>query len=250
MSDSLNMFWDQSVRVEIPSAGSPQSALHVFNKNLAVITWNSLAALEKNSATLSQTETILNGQSVSGITIHELMQVKNFGEGARELAEMVGEGAFSLNEETACKLHGSVGKEDALTWGIFRNSSVTIRGIDHYNPPESEQLKGIAQRGYSFLGKSIKDPLERAIATFLFMARTQFFHDANKRTSVLMLNGVLMSNGLFPITVMNRDSEEFHIKLREFYNTGNATKMMDFFEKSIKEMYPQAEERQNGKAMA
>ena len=52
-----------------------------------------------------------------------------------------------------------------------------------------------------------------------------------------MMNGHLMNNGYFPITVLNRDSEEFNNKLAEFYNTGNATDMMKFFEKMISHLY-------------
>jgi hypothetical protein len=53
-----------------------------------------------------------------------------------------------------------------------------------------------------------------------------------------MMNGVLLQNGLFPIAVMNRDSEEFHTILRSFYNTGDATAMMKFFARAVSAMYP------------
>lgn len=43
------------------------------------------------------------------------------------------------------------------------------------------------------------------------------------------------------ITVMNRDSEEFHTKLTAFYNTGDATEMMKFFEKTVATLYPRQE---------
>ncbi|MDR0816313.1 MAG: hypothetical protein LBN28_02815, partial [Desulfovibrio sp.] len=55
----------------------------------------------------------------------------------------------------------------------------------------------------------------------------------------LMMNGVLLQNSLFPVTVMNRDSEEFHTTLRDFYNTGNATDMMGFFADATARLYPE-----------
>lgn len=70
------------------------------------------------------------------------------------------------------------------------------------------------------------------------MARTQFFFDGNKRTASLMMNGCLMLNGYWPITVLNRESVEFYEKLGQFYETGNADNMMAFFARTVKTQYP------------
>lgn len=246
MLDNLGMYWEGKLDFQIPCAGSAKSALHVFNKNISAITWNCMSTLERNPTTLPQTETILKGQSVTGISIDDLMQVKRYGDGAKKLVSMIAEGSFKLDEKTACTLHNYVGKEEALTWGKFRNSLVTIQDVNQYTPPESNLLSGIAAKGFTFLQQEVASPQERAVATFLFMARTQFFHDANKRTASLMMNGTLMQEGIYPITIMNRNSEEFHTKLSDFYNTGNATKMMQFFERSAKEIYKGQDKEQTG----
>lgn len=52
-----------------------------------------------------------------------------------------------------------------------------------------------------------------------------------------MMNGLLIKHGYYPITVMNRDSEEFHTKLSSFYNSGDATDMMKFFERTVEKNY-------------
>lgn len=39
-----------------------------------------------------------------------------------------------------------------------------------------------------------------------------------------------MSHGYWPITVLNQDSEQFHEHLRDFYESGEANAMMEFFE--------------------
>lgn len=239
MLEHIGMFWEGRPHFSVPSAASTRDAVKIFSKNLVSITWNSMSSLERNPTSLPQTETILNGQSVSGIGIDDLMQVKNFGDGAKKLMALVSDDSFRLDERTACALHEHVGKEEALTWGKFRDRLVTIRDVDQYTPPESRLLGGIAEKGFSFLQNEIEQPAERAVAVFLFMARNQFFHDANKRTASLMMNGVLLQNSLFPITVMNRDSEEFHTKLRDFYNTGDATAMMDFFTRAVERLYPE-----------
>lgn len=230
------MFWSKRLDFLIPDMKTRKNAVFAFRKNCASITWNCLSSFEHNPTTLPQTETILKGQSVGGISIDQLMQVKNYGDGSKKLAELVLNGKFSLNKKTACLLHSYVGKEEALEWGEFRRSEVAIGGSSYF-PPHFSKLSSLAEQGFSFISENCT-PAEAALATFLFMARNQFFYDANKRTALLMMNGILMSNGLHPITVLNRDSEDFHRRLSLFYETGDATDMLSFFVTTIKALFP------------
>lgn len=233
------MFWDLGeFDFLIPRFDATEKAVFVFKKNLAEITWNCMRTLENNPSTLPQTQTILKGQSVSGLSIDDLLQVKNYGDGAKELVRLLLAGEFALTEQCACSIHRFVGFKDALEWGVFRNLDIGIHDVD-YRPPSSDLLHAIADQGFEFLQTQVADPKERAVALFLFMSRSQFFFDANKRTASLMMNGCLMQNGYWPITVLNRDSEEFHEKLGRFYETGNANEMMDFFARIVKDIYPE-----------
>ena len=72
------MFWDSGEEFELPNIGDPIKASRLFLSNLTAFTWNSLSTLEDNPATLPQTATILAGQSVGGLSIDDLMQVKHF----------------------------------------------------------------------------------------------------------------------------------------------------------------------------
>ena len=200
---------------DIPFVGKLENSTFFFNQNLPVITWNWLKILEQNTSTLPQTRTILNGKSVEGLA-----------------------GEFSIDIETASALHRYVGYKDALEWGTLRNLNTGIHDVE-YVPPSFEKLPMLAKDGFDFLTSEVTDPKEQAIAVFLFMARTQFFFDANKRTASLMMNGCLMLNGYWPITVLNQEGVEFHQKLGQFYETGNANDMMAFFEKSVKNIYIQ-----------
>lgn len=223
---------------DIPFVGKSEKSIFFFNQNLPVITWNWLKILEQNSSTLPQTRTILNGKSVEGLDVNDLLQVKNYGDGAKELVRLLRSREFSIDIETASALHRYVGYKDALEWGTLRNLNTGIHDVE-YVPPSFEKLPMLAKDGFDFLTSEVRDPKEQAIAVFLFMARTQFFFDANKRTASLMMNGCLMLNGYWPITVLNQESVEFHQKLGQFYETGNANDMMAFFEKSVKNIYIQ-----------
>lgn len=160
---------------------------------------------------------------------------KKYGDGTKALAGLIQEDKFELSAPTACHLHNYVGKEDALEWGVIRSKDVSLHNIS-FVPPTND-LEKIIQNGFNFLQHEVANPVERAIGVFLFMARNQPFYDANERTASLMMNGCLMVNGYFPITVLNQNSEEFHRELGLFYESGNANDMFRFFQKTIQELY-------------
>ena len=233
---SLGFSWEP-VAIRLPREDKAGEALFVFQKNMAGIVWNSLGVFENNPSTLPQTETILQGQAVGGISIDQLTQVKRFGEGALFLVSAIKNNDFHLAMEFAEKLHAIVGKEEALEWGVLRNRQVHIHGVSHV-PPAANELPALAVKGFAFLREQVEDPVMRAIAIFLFIARTQFFFDCNKRTASLMMNGVLLSEGFYPITVLRETTEEFNEKLGAFYNSGDGTDMLRYFAGTCSRLYP------------
>jgi Fic family protein len=207
---------------------------------MAEIVWNSLGVFENNPSTLPQTETILQGRAVGGISIDELNQVKRFGDGVTRLIDSVKTGDFRLDIDFAKRLHGIIGKEEALEWGVLRSRQVHIHGVSRV-PPAANEIAALAESGFAFLRDQVRDPIERAIAAFLFMSRTQFFFDCNKRTASLMMNGALLSAGYYPIAVLKETAEEFNGKLRIFYNSGNGTEMFRYFSGVCSKLYSSSE---------
>lgn len=238
----LNMEWKSPVEgFSIPQAElGVREAVFLWKKNLPGLVWNTLASFENNPSTLPQTETILQGYTVGGLKIDDMLQVKRFGDACRSLAQMVSEGNFHLDAVTACALHRIVGQEEALEWGVLRQRGELGIRLVEYVPPRGELVPELAAQGFPFL-ETIPDPKERAFVTFLWCSRTQLFYDCNKRTSLLMLNGVLMSHGYMPFSILNEDRETFNIHLRDFYNTGNGTNSLDFFAETCRKLYPQVE---------
>lgn len=210
-------------------------ALFVLRRNAPVFVWNTLATFENNPATLAQTETIMAGNSVSGLRLGELDQVRRYATGLARLVNMIKTGEFALDQTTTCALHATVGREEALAWGVFRKSEVRINP-EGYIPPRAEDLPSLASKGFGSL-PDIVDPVQRAVAAFLWLSRTQFFYGCNKRTATLMMAGELVSNGLAPLFVRAQDQEVFNTRLREFYETGNPTGMFEFFAEAARDMY-------------
>lgn len=243
MKENLNgMFWDEGkMALPIPHAGTTENAVRIFRENIPVITWHFMAVFEQIPATLPQTEALLKGRAADGISDEQAAQIRHYGDGAARLAGLLQDGAFALNQDTASALHELVGKEDALTWGAFRTSDLFINGVG-YVPPRFSELSAIARKGFSFL-TGLSEPKTAAIAAFLFMARSQFFHDANKRAASLMMNGLLMRYGYYPITTPQEDAEEFHGRLTAFYETGDAAGMMEFFARTVENVVSSYEGR-------
>ena len=235
-TSSLGFSWSPTP-ISLPREDKAGEALFVFQKNIAGIVWNFLGVFENNPSTLPQTETILQGQAVGGISIDQLTQVKCFGEGSRHLIAAVKNKTFHLGIEFAKQLHTIVGKEEALEWDVLRSKQVHIHGVSHI-PPAANELPALAEKGFAFLRERLENPIERAIAVFLFISRSQFFFDCNKRTASLMMNGVLLSEGVYPITVLRETTEEFNEKLRAFYNSGDATEMLRYFANTSAKLYP------------
>ncbi len=98
-------------------------------------------------------------------------------------------------------------------------------------------MESLANDGFAFLNNAILNPKERAIASFLFLSRSQFFFDANKRTASLMMNGILASNGYRPITFLSKRSDLLHKELGAFYESGNADALFEYFSELVQGMY-------------
>jgi prophage maintenance system killer protein len=94
------------------------------------------------------------------------------------------------------------------------------------------------------LNENVLNPLEKALAFFLFGALQQFFFDGNKRTSRFMMNGILMSAGIDAISVPAAKAQEFNENMVRFYLTKDATEMMAF----LVDCHPDAEQIQDAQA--
>ncbi len=183
-------------------------------------------ALEGNPFTLPEVKTLLDGVTVGGHRLEDERQVLNQAASWKELVARADEGRFELNRKAFCDLHALVAREEALEWGVFRSGSVSIAGTDH-QPPGWKSLESIFEAGLRTLNR-IDSLHERAIAMFLFGSLNQFFYDGNKRTSRLMMNGILLGAGVDAISVPARRRLDFNKAMIRFYDSRDGTDMMRF----------------------
>lgn len=187
--------------------------------------WNTVY-LEGNPFTFPEVQTLLEGITVGGHRLADQQQVLNQSKSLNRLLALVKQKIFALNKPIFSELHRLVAFEEALEWGVFRTGEVNIAGTDH-KPPLANQLDTIFAQGIEYLN-TIDNPVERGIAMFLFGSLNQFFYDGNKRTSRLMMNGILLSHGIDAINVPAKKKLEFNQRMITFYDTKKADEMIQF----------------------
>jgi Fic family protein len=207
-------------------ATDTKEATFLLEKNKKDFVWHILRSFERLPISLPQTSAILDGFTVAGLTIADLLKVKRYGDAVDMLCHLVKTGEFSLSKEIACALHSIVSNDEVPDEqrGRFRTIDVALKNIS-YQPPQPVQLDNMWDVR---LFNGIQNPLERGVAVFLYMSRAQFFLDANKRTAMLMMNGILISKAVKPFFIPDSEKGQFAKLFTEFYESGDADEFMWF----------------------
>jgi Fic family protein len=212
-------------------------AFYLAKKDKIDFVYNT-SALEGNAMTYPEVQTLLEGVTVGGHKLSDEQQILNQNKSVDYLFKLIEEKSFKLDIDTFTTLHSFVAKEEALKWGVFRESSVNIGGTD-YQVPHADLLENIFITGIEEVDK-INHPIIRAITMFLFGAKCQFFYDGNKRTSRLMMNAILIEAGYPILNIKAKDRLEFNSMMIKFYDGDDAALgikyLMEYYIKQNKNM--------------
>ncbi len=200
-------------------------AFYLAKKDKIDFVYNT-SALEGNAMTYPEVQTLLEGVTVGGHKLSDEQQVLNQNKSVDYLFELIENKSFNLDINIFTALHAYVAKEEALKWGVFREGSVNIGGTD-YEVPHADTLKDIFIAGIEEI-KKIHHPIVRAITMFLFGAKCQFFYDGNKRTSRLMMNGILIEGGYPILNIKAKDRLEFNNMMVKFYDRDDITPSIEY----------------------
>ena len=203
-----------------------ESNLLLTSNNLPLIIYNS-ARLEGINTTYPDTKTILEGVNVPNLKLDEINCILNLRDAWNYTLSNIDE---VVDLDFICKINSFVSRNESLEWGVLRTGKVGINGVDYI--PEIPQK--------DIITKNIKEILkqgsitENALNLMLYLMRSQIFWDGNKRTSMIIANKILISNGCGIITIKEEDIREFNTLLTEYYNTNNKNKIIKFlYEKCI-----------------
>lgn len=184
------------------------------------------ASMEGSAHTLPDVRTVLDGVTQGGRKVSDDLDIHNLKNSLEHLVSLVSSNKFKIDKKVFCDLHTKAAQEEALVWGAFRTGGVSIAGTS-YKPPAATQLNKIFDDGVEYIN-NIKNPMEKGVVFFLFGALNQFFYDANKRVSRLVMNGVLMSGGYDALMIPASYKQEFNREMINFYNTKSANQIIAF----------------------
>lgn len=195
-------------------------------KNLA-ITIHSQAILEGVATTFAETEAIIEGARVQGMTekdIRKIVNMKHAWEFILDDDVIVSTDDFAL----LSRVNQLVEEGFYFNAGRLRDVPVAIGGTDWRPemPVESKVVEDLNQ----ILSKKVSD-IDKAINLVLFVMRSQIFIDGNKRTAVIFANHFLIQRGLGLLYIPEDKVEEFKKLLVDFYKTEKKSAISDFLKK-------------------
>jgi len=203
--------------------------IFLAKKLVAQSIYNS-AKMEGVNTTFPETEAILGGINVPSARLDDITVILNLRDAWRVLLDDFEN--IKIDLEFIERLNENVSRNESLEWGKLRSGQVGIAGTDH-RPPVPDRSKTVRDIR-KIVDDAINSTTEKAIKLMLYIMYNQLFWDGNKRTATLAANAVLIRGGAGVLSVADSDVVEFNRLLSEYYNSGEASKLMRFiYEKTI-----------------
>lgn len=201
-----------------------QQNIFLAKKTFTELVFNT-AYIEGCNVTFPQTQTIIDGAVVSGISVDDIQTVLNLRDGWKFIIHSVGQ---PLTLDYICKVNEYVSRNESLEWGVLRRGTVGVGDFMPTIPVREEVLKEIDRIN------KITDPIDRALEYFAYACRQQLFWDGNKRTSTMVASKILIESGEGILTIGKDHAEEFNTTLNNWYLKNEAGPLKACLKKCIK----------------
>lgn len=179
------------------------------------------ARLEGINITYEDTKKVLEGVNVPSLRLNEINCILNLRDAWNFTLSNIDS---DVTLDFICKVNAFVSRNESLEWGVLRTGKVGINGVDYI--PDIPNREDVITNINEILKE--ENITSRSLNLMLYLMRSQIFWDGNKRTSILVANKLLISNGCGIISVKEEDINEFNKLLTEYYNTGNKDKIIFF----------------------
>ncbi len=184
------------------------------------------AVLEGVAVTFLDTETIIEGGKVSGVSVDDIQKINNLKHAWQFILD---EGVLTSpsSYDVLCFINRLVEEGFYYNAGSLRSVPVSISGTKWKPDLPIESL--VKEELSTIL--SIDDIYERALNSLLFVTKKQLFIDGNKRTAVIFANHILISNGAGLVVIPEDKVDEYKKLLIHYYETDEKVKIIDFLSK-------------------
>lgn len=204
----------------------PREALESFDKSFDIEYAHNSTAIEGNTLTLIQTKAIIeDGLSVGGKTLREIYEVANHDKAFAYVKKCVAE-SKPLDEAAVKDIHALL-MENILVGGVYRNVEVRISGAGHKPPAPSEMYRQIKNFYADLPYKTGLNAIELAAWTHAEFVRIHPFVDGNGRTSRMLMNYQLMTQGFLPVSIAKENRLEYFDALEAYAVNGDLQPFAD-----------------------
>jgi Fic family protein len=240
---NLGFVWTPPEKFFIPKALDVEEAVFAFKRSIPTYAARTLNTLERIDTSDEEAKVIIEYCRGVDMPLHQIRAIENFGDACNFLFERLRDKSWKLNKESVCALHFILARDEVKNPGKFRQGFVHIGG-SVYTPPQAEKLDQIYSAGMDMLSCADIPAPERAWAAFLFLSRSQFFENGNKRTASLVMNSILLGDGYMPLNI-DRPPLDFLDKMANFYETAEGTELMSDFNEMAQIQYREFFEQGN-----
>ena len=192
-------------------------------------------AIEGNTLTLGETETVINGMTVGGKTIREIQEARNHPDAIQYIKQTV-QNRTQITEQTIKQVHRLLLDKILERPGEYRTGMIKVPGAN-FTPPKSEEIPHLLRELTDWLQRNPMEytPVELATRFMHRLLMIHPFHDGNGRTSRILLNIILMQHGYPTLTnISYRDRRRYLEALREA-DLGNPEPLINFLAISVEE---------------
>ena len=201
--------------------------LSSYEKDFELTFTHNSTAIDGNTLTLMETKVVLeDGISIGGKALREIYEVVNHKKAYGYIKKCILEGKV-LDENIIKDIHAIL-TENIIVGGIYRKQEVRISGAGH-TPPSGNDMYIQIKNFYADLKWKKKElnPIEYAAWTHAEFVRIHPFVDGNGRTSRLIMNYQLMSDGFLPISIAKENRLNYYNALEEYAVNANLEKFAD-----------------------
>jgi Fic family protein len=177
-------------------------------------------AIEGNTLTLMETKLLLEDKvSVGGKNLREVYEIVNHNKAYAYMKTCIAEDK-PLSEAIIKEIH-SILMDNIMIGGIYRNVEVYISGAQHTPPAPQEMYIQVKNFYLDLEIKKEMDPIEFAAWTHAEFVKIHPFEDGNGRTSRLIMNYQLMSNGFLPVSIPKETRLSYFDTLEKYALSGD-----------------------------
>ena len=195
-----------------------------FVKRNLTLTIQSQAILEGVATTFAETEAIIEGSRVRGMTeqdIRKIINMKHAWEFILDDDVITAPDNFALLAE----VNKLVEEGFYYNAGKLRDVPVKIGGSNW--SPEIPIESRVTENLNNIL-KTKSSNIDKAINLALFVMRSQLFIDGNKRTAIIFANHFLVQHGLGLLYIPEEKIDQFKRLLVEYYETNKKSTIINF----------------------